>query len=410
MPITNFRKGFMGGLSVRGMPLLQTYSGNVYWVDNGPTSAKGGSVQGADGNAGTLHRPFASLAGALNQCQQGNGDIIFIKPGHREEVTDAATTTQPTGASGTSLNLNVADVAIIGLGAGSARPTFTFSTAATANVPVQARGMSIQNCRFIANFADIASLFTGAAVSSATSTIAAGTGGNVGFGVMTAGTTTGTWYPGMAVMGSTVKKGTYVISQLTGTTGGAGTYLVYPSQTATSATMTGGQHAFNIEGCVFEDTSSILNALTIFTGAAIANSMDSFRFANNRVSSLGTTAATCAIVNGGVATDAVEIDGNYMVHAILNDSPSVLTHSTGAAKNIQIMRNVGFKPNTSSTGGSFVALAASSTGVAYDNYFWQLDASAGIWIATGSGIGFFNNYSPITGAADKSGLINPAAV
>jgi hypothetical protein len=43
---------------------------------------------------------------------------------------------------------------------------------------------------------------------------------------------------------------------------------------------------------------------------------------------------------------------------------------------------------------------------------YQLDNTAGIWIATGTGgaFGFSNNYSPITGAVDKSALINPAAV
>jgi hypothetical protein len=42
---------------------------------------------------------------------------------------------------------------------------------------------------------------------------------------------------------------------------------------------------------------------------------------------------------------------------------------------------------------------------------YQVDASSGIWIATGHGtaLAFSNNFSPITGAADKSGLINPAA-
>jgi hypothetical protein len=54
----------------------------------------------------------------------------------------------------------VAGVAIIGLGAGSLRPTLTFTTATTANIPVTAANMSIQNFLFVANFADIASFFT----------------------------------------------------------------------------------------------------------------------------------------------------------------------------------------------------------------------------------------------------------
>jgi hypothetical protein len=300
------------------------------------------------------------------------------------------------------LALNVANVAVIGLGSGLFRPTITFSTANTANIPVRASGVSLQNLLFINNFADIASNFSGVSASCATSTISGYT--------LTAGTVTGTLYPGMALMGTGVLPGTIVMSQLTGTAGATGTYTVNISQTVSSTTITGGQHDFNIENCEFRDTSSVLNALTIFTGATIANGANGFRFAGNSISSLGTTAATTAIKTGNFATYGMTITDNYGVWAVLNDTPAMLNGGSANHTSFLYARNVLNRPNTSSTGGSFIAGTGTTwTGMCVNNHMWQLDNSAGIWIPTGTKLGFSQNYSPITGAADVNGLINPAA-
>src|SRR5580704_6429342 len=93
--MTSFPAGFSAGLMVRGMPILQTQTGNVFWVDNGPLLPNvPGIAAGSDGSStitlnstpgkGTYNRPFASIAQALKLCGQGNGDVIFLKPGHRE--------------------------------------------------------------------------------------------------------------------------------------------------------------------------------------------------------------------------------------------------------------------------------------------------------------------------------------
>lgn len=324
MPMSNYPAGFKAGLTVRGMPLLQTHPGRVLWVGNSTVLSVDGAVGASDGNPGNIQRPLATLLKAVSLCRAGAGDVIMIKPGHAETIADA-----------TTLLLNVADIAIIGLGVGSKRPTFTF-TAAAANIPITAANMSIQNCLFVANFADVASIFT--------------------------------------------------------------------------ATGTATPTDLSIRGSEFRDTSSILNALTVITGNATANSLDGLDFVNNKISSLGTTAATTAIKLSS-ATDRLTITDNYGVWAVLNDTAALLAGGANNLTNVNLGRNVGFRPNTSSTGGSFVSSSSTAcTGVAYDNYFWQLDNSAGIWIATGTKLGFLNNFSPITGAADKSGLINPAAV
>lgn len=407
MPMTNFPHGFAAGLSVRGIPLVQSHTGNVFWVGNslllGTDNAK--TVAASDNNPGTFQRPFATIYGALRHCQHGRGDVVFVKPGHREEVTDAATTATVTGGYGTTLALDKAGVAIVGLGSGLLRPTITFSTANTANIPLRAAGVSLQNLLFINNFAAIASNFTGAAASCASSVISGTT--------LTAGTITGTLYPGMALMGTGVLPGTIVTRQLTGAAGATGTYTVSVNHaTATgSVTITGGEHDFAIENCEFKDTSSILNGVTIFTGAAIANSANGLRFVGNKISSLGTTAATTALKTGNYATDGVTILDNFGNWAVLNDTAAMFAGGNANHLNFNFGGNILNKPNTSSTGGSFVSGTGTGwTGHCYDNYCWQLDGSAGIWIADATKLAFSQNFSPITGAAEKSGLINPAAV
>jgi len=146
---SNYPNGFAGGVTIRNVPIAQTNPGQVYWVSNNTTGLLPGQRGGSDGNRGTFDAPFATLNYALTQCVANRGDIIFIKPGHAESV-----------ASATALNFSMAGVAIVGLGYGAARPTFTFTTANTATIPVSAANISIQNCVFTANFLSIAAAFT----------------------------------------------------------------------------------------------------------------------------------------------------------------------------------------------------------------------------------------------------------
>jgi len=322
--INNFPGGFAAGLTIRGMPLSVTHPGKVWWVSNS-TVLSDRQAGGSNGNPGTFDKPFATLQKAIDSCTASRGDIIMVKPGHAETVTLT-----------TDVVFNKAGVAIVGLGVGSLRPTLTFSTNATANIPITAANVSIQNFLFKANKADVASVFT--------------------------------------------------------------------------ATSTNTPTDFTVNNCEFRDGSSILNFVAIFTGNATANSCDGLTFTNNRISSLGTTAATTAIKLSS-ATDRVKICNNYGNWAAVNDTPAMLAGGANNLTNFEFGGNVLYRPNTSSTGGSFIASSSTAcTGHCYDNYLYQLDASAGIWIPTGTKLGFSQNFSPITGAADKSGLINPAAV
>lgn len=148
MPVNNFSAypgGFSNGVTIRGVPIVSTRTGNVFYV----SSVSGNDSGGADG---TITKPFATAQYAKGRCTANNGDTIFCMPGHAETIANA-----------TTLTMTVADIAVIGLGAGSRRATFTFTTATTANIPVSAANVTFQNLLFVANFADVASFITIAA-------------------------------------------------------------------------------------------------------------------------------------------------------------------------------------------------------------------------------------------------------
>lgn len=87
-----------------------------------------------------------------------------------------------------------------------------------------------------------ANLTTGVLTAGATGSNPAGGSGTAssisGTTLTVGGTVTGTFAPGQIISGSGVTAGTYIIAQLTGTTGGAGTYSVSVSQSASSTTIT----------------------------------------------------------------------------------------------------------------------------------------------------------------------------
>lgn len=148
MAYSHFQNGFSNGVTIRGLPLQQVQPGKVWFVGNSTTVVEGG-IGGSNGNKGTYQQPFNTLDYAIGRCTAGRGDVIFVLPGHAETISSA-----------TALNLDVAGVAIIGLGVGTSRPTFTLDTATTTTIPVSAANITISNCVFTANFADIVSVFT----------------------------------------------------------------------------------------------------------------------------------------------------------------------------------------------------------------------------------------------------------
>ena len=128
MPFSNYPNGFANGVAIRGLPVLNTYGGNLFVVDSGA---------GSNSNDGTHNRPFSSLDYAVGKCTANNADIIVVKAGHTETVTAAG-----------GLDLDVAGITIIGLGNGDDRPTVNFTTATGADMDVDAANITVQNILF----------------------------------------------------------------------------------------------------------------------------------------------------------------------------------------------------------------------------------------------------------------------
>lgn len=153
--MSNYPNGFVNGITIRGVPITVLHPGKVFYVNNSSVLAStDDGVAGADSPAsGTYQRPFASVDFALSQCVANRGDIIAVMPGHAETYSTATATAD-------ELELDVAGVAIVGLGSGSLMPTFTLDTANTVTIPVSAANMTVYNCRFVSNFLSNAIMFT----------------------------------------------------------------------------------------------------------------------------------------------------------------------------------------------------------------------------------------------------------
>lgn len=136
MSMDNYPGGFKNGILIRGVPLSVTHPGKVFWVGNSATLLKG-EKSASNGNDGTYYSPFSTIDYAVGQCAASRGDVIMVRPNHTETVTAAA-----------GLDLDVAGIALIGLGAGSIRPTINFTTATTADMDVDAANITMYNFLF----------------------------------------------------------------------------------------------------------------------------------------------------------------------------------------------------------------------------------------------------------------------
>lgn len=135
MPVTNYPNGFSGGVSILGVPILNTYGGNIFWVG----STRNGA---SDVNAsGKREKPFKTIDYAVGRCTASNGDVIMVLPGHVETVSAAA-----------GLDLDVAGITLVGMGRGADRPQINFTTVVGADMDVDAASISMDNFLFTGGF------------------------------------------------------------------------------------------------------------------------------------------------------------------------------------------------------------------------------------------------------------------
>lgn len=385
---TNFPQGFANGLSVRGMPLLQMQPGQVFFVDNSPVLSPQQKAA-SNSNRGTFLDPFATVQYAVNTaCVPGRGDIVFVGSNHKETLADAVT-----------LMLNCSGVAVIGLGSGSIRPTFTYATATTANIPVYGANVTVQNCLFIANVAGVASAFTGA-VSSFTGVIS----GNI----LTASAVTGSIYVGATIAGTGVTPQTTILSQLTGTANGAGTYTVSVTGTVASVSMTTSPTDFALDNCEFRDNSSSLNFLAAFTSPATDNACDGFSITRSNIFGLGSTATTAMLALAG-NLDRLTIQGNYHASALAANSDMIyLPTTTKVLTRVVIDGNLCYYVGVNAaTGALLITTATTNTGwITNNRVFGARAIASAVLVSTSSGFRYSQNFYQTS--ADVSGVILPA--
>lgn len=329
-----FPAGFASGFVVRGVPLVQLQPGLVWWVSNSttlPSTAGPGSqripvVSGSDGNKGTWNAPFATLNYALTQAH--TGDIIFVKPGHAETLAAAAAVATVNDG-----------VAVIGLGAGNQRPTFTMS-ATTSTISIVNNSMIFQNL-----------LFLGTAASTFTATV----------------------------------------------------FNIANAQVAKDLV---------IDNCEFRDNDATHGFIATVKVGTTANIADGLTYTNNKVFRNLTSppaANTAVVIASNI--DRLTFSNNTIINATANNNIALgLALGANNCTNTMIAGNRTQSLNTGTTAGELMSSSSTaSSGLFADNYSWHL-ASTGLLAPTGTKMGFCQNFCSITGAADKSALINPSAV
>ena len=168
---------------------------------------------------------------------------------------------------------------------------------------------------------------------------------------------TGLIFPGMLIAGTTVTADTYVVVQLTGTSGGLGTYTVSVSQTVTSRALTGAMATkltvtnagiYNLQfSAQFINTDVAAHDIDIWfrknattpTGAGIANSNSVF---------------TVHSSHGGI--DGRLVAGlNYMIQLAAADFVEIMWHGNDLGISIATIA-AGVAPTTPQTPGVIATL------------------------------------------------------
>jgi hypothetical protein len=317
--LSQYPFGFASGISIRGIPIAQTHPGKAVWVCNGAFPSPG-ATGGSDGNDGTFNSPCATLAGALTKCDPNRGDIIFIKPGHVENISTA-----------TALNMSVSGVAVVGLGSGALRPRFTFDTAVGATVNIAADDVSFSNCQFVANFLNITSAFVLAAASV--------TGSIAGTTLTVTAVGSGTLYRGAVIAGTGITIGTTITSQVSGAVGGIGVYTVSNSQTFASGTITTSSKGFVLDNCEVTDNTASLNFLAVITTSTVNGAHDQLSITRNRIH-LRATSGAVLFLSALANIDKAMVSDNYY-QASTTGAGAIIPIATGKIlTGFQLLRNI----------------------------------------------------------------------
>lgn len=124
------------GAISRVLPGLAASARSFFVLSNAGSVAPwlGNFLNDFPSDGGGVPRVYSSIATALANCTANRGDVIYVLPGHAENVTNA-----------TDLNVNVAGVRVVGMGNGNGRPVITMNTATTSVITFSAANTSLEN-------------------------------------------------------------------------------------------------------------------------------------------------------------------------------------------------------------------------------------------------------------------------
>ena len=142
MPVSQYPNGFENGLVLKGVPVEIPHPGKVFWVNNSTVLPDLG-IGGSNGNPGSYLKPFLTVDYAIGKCKANRGDVIYVMPGHVEDITAAQ-----------GVDFDVAGVKCIGLGYGDKQARFDM-TALAGDVTIDADNVHIYNMNFHANVTSI---------------------------------------------------------------------------------------------------------------------------------------------------------------------------------------------------------------------------------------------------------------
>lgn len=189
---------------------------------------------------------------------------------------------------------------------------------------------------------------------------------------LTTSAVTGPIVPGATVSGSGVTANTTIVSQLTGTAGGAGTYQVSISQTVGSEAMTSANTAAGVltVSAVGSGTLQVGDGLAgsgVTTGTAITGLLTGTGGTGTYIVSPSQTASSTTITVGGVTVTFDSTSGAFVIAAGSTGAASTITFASGSMAALLLM--------TAATGATLSQGSDLSTPVAFMSALRQVAAN-----------------------------------
>lgn len=162
-----------------------------------------------------------------------------------------------------------------------------------------------------------------------------------------------------------------------------------------------------IEDCAFYDTSGVLNFLNAVNASGGANTADGLRFVSNEVINQSTSNGGSALLLANTVDRLVASD-NYVRFTARNDTAILATVTTGILTNARVLRNMCYRPNTTTAGGSLINVGGTTShGIVANNYVQTLTTTADLLFTTTVGLGAFENR--VSGVVGATGFVIPAS-